>query len=189
MNQLKVLQCGLLSFSLAASSLQAAVISGPILNPSNGHNYYLLEADSWTASEAEANTLGGHLATINDAAENDWVYDTFSDSGQRNLWIGWNDAAVDGTFVWSSGESASYTNWSPFEPSNGVGGTEDYTQIVGTDFSNLDARKWNDIFNSGVASGLGSTYGVVEVVPEPATLGLLIIGGLATLCLGERRPR
>ena len=51
----------------------ASVLQGPVTNASNGHLYYLLNQTSWTASEAEAVSLGGHLTTINDANENAWV--------------------------------------------------------------------------------------------------------------------
>ena len=43
-----------------------SVLSSPIVNPANGHIYYLLSQDDWTNSEAFSQTLGGHLATIND---------------------------------------------------------------------------------------------------------------------------
>ena len=59
----------------------AAVLAGPITNAANGHAYYLLTTNTWTQSENEAIALGGHLVTINDDAENDWVYDTFSQFG------------------------------------------------------------------------------------------------------------
>ena len=58
--------------------LAAGILSGPAINPGPGHTYYLLTQNTWTASEAEAVTLGGHLVTINDSAENDWVLNTFN---------------------------------------------------------------------------------------------------------------
>jgi len=52
-----------------------------VTNPANGHSYYLLSSNTWTASQAEAAALGGNLP-INDAAENDWVFDiSAQDSG------------------------------------------------------------------------------------------------------------
>ena len=49
-------------------STQAGVLVANKLNPANGHLYSLLDTATWTASEAEAIALGGHLVTINDAA-------------------------------------------------------------------------------------------------------------------------
>ena len=60
---------------------RAAVLAGPITNAANGHAYYLLSTNTWTQSENEAIALGGHLVTINDDAENNWVYDTFGQFG------------------------------------------------------------------------------------------------------------
>src|SRR5438093_420276 len=78
-------------------------LSPPIVNPANGHTYVLLDSATWTVSETEAVSLGGHLATIRNRAEQDWVFQTFgSYVGQnRLLWIGLNDAASEGQFVWS----------------------------------------------------------------------------------------
>lgn len=91
-----------------ASVASGQVIQGPITNPANGHEYYLLQNSNWTQAEAWAVALGGHLATINDEAENEWVFTTFSSpAGQPpNLWIGLNDAAVEGEYVWASGEAS-----------------------------------------------------------------------------------
>jgi hypothetical protein len=63
---------------LAAGRLSAQVVAGPVINPDNGHAYFLLAPNSWTRSETQAVALGGHLATINDQAEQDWVVAEFS---------------------------------------------------------------------------------------------------------------
>jgi hypothetical protein len=129
------------------------VVSGPIINPANGHAYYLLTKNTWTGSEAEATTLGGHLVTVNDAAENAWVCSTFSQA--MFIWTGLNDAAVDGQFVWSSGRPVNYFNWQAGEPNNFMGG-ESYVEIA------TGNCQWNDNKNDGGRAGL-SVSGVVEV--------------------------
>src|SRR5262249_40334344 len=70
-----------------------SILAGPIQNPANNHDYYLLDQSNWTDAEAEAITLGGHLATINDAAENAFVVASFSEfqNVHRSLWIGLTD--------------------------------------------------------------------------------------------------
>ncbi len=50
---------------------------------------------------------------MNNQAEQDWLQATFPG---RNLWIGINDATTEGTFVWSSGQPATYTNWASGHP-------------------------------------------------------------------------
>ncbi len=85
--------------------------------------YYLLASNTtWTVAEDVANQLGGHLVTINDAAEDAWLASLGWANG-RSLWIGLNDAAVSNVFVWASGQPVTYTNWRPDEPNNGNGGS------------------------------------------------------------------
>src|SRR3954469_13881525 len=91
---------------------RAALLAGPLTNAANAHTYYLLSSNTWTASEAEAVGLGGHLVTINDTAENQWVLNTFfplTGVPYASLWIGLNDAANEGQFVWASGEPVTFT--------------------------------------------------------------------------------
>src|SRR5213594_729280 len=61
----------ILSLATVALGLnaQAGILAGPIVNPLNGHSYYLLSQNTWSNAEAEAVALGGHLATIRNAAE------------------------------------------------------------------------------------------------------------------------
>ena len=143
---------------LAGSLASASPVVGPITNPANGHDYYLLEASMWTAAEAEAVSLGGHLVTIDDDAEHDWIYTT--ELGSAHRWIGFTDAAQEGDWVWISGEPVTYTNWLPGEPS---GGQEDYAE--------LDRNGWNDVTNDGWGV---PHQGIVEVVVDG--------GALVTVC-------
>lgn len=142
---------------------QPGGVSDPIVNPTNGHSYQLLASSSWTQSEAQAVALGGHLVTINDEAEQDWVYATFSAFGgiSRSLWIGLNDIASEGTFVWASGEPVTYTRWSPGEPNGAQGSIDeaDYGMIFGP----VDSRGgyWNDNVNDPGCTV--ACYGVVEL--------------------------
>jgi hypothetical protein len=74
----------------ATADSSAKILSGPIVNPTNGHEYYLLDQASWTASEAEAEAMGGTLAIIRNAAEQGWVFSKFGsgDGVNHSLWIG-----------------------------------------------------------------------------------------------------
>ncbi|MEM7806664.1 MAG: FG-GAP-like repeat-containing protein [Planctomycetota bacterium] len=130
------------------------IIEGPIFNPATGNAYYLLGQDTWTNSEAAANALGGHLATINDAAENQWVLDTFAD-GFTEFIIGLNDAASEGTFEWVSGETSSYRNWRSGAPDS-ANGDEDFAVIT-------LAGTWNDYNGVNVSDGSFRNRGIVEV--------------------------
>ena len=81
----------------------------------NGHEYRLTDAgESWTAAEAAAVALGGHLATVNDAAEQAWLTSHFGPFA--NVWIGYTDQAVEGTWVWADGTAPGYTNWASGDP-------------------------------------------------------------------------
>jgi hypothetical protein len=181
---MKIIYSVLAAFTLAVapSGFAASPISSAIFDAANGHSYYLLSFDTWSNSEAEAVTLGGHLVTINDAAEQSFVYNTFSTYGgtNHNLWIGLSDPSNTGNYAWSSGAPITYTDWSPGEPNN-YGGVEHYGMVWGP--PDTRANQWNDIQNNGIG-GDGSVWdpnGVVEVVPEPSSAVLILVGGLCVL--------
>lgn len=148
--------------TLAAASLHASIIAGPITNPENGHDYYLLSPDTWTASEAEAENLGGTLAIVNDAREQEWIEKTFGSYGgtNRNLWIGLHRKFPGGPFAWITDERVSYVNWDKGQPDNN-GGNDNYVHM----FSNAVNRTpgaWDDLPNLDSVDG-NPICGVVEV--------------------------
>jgi Lectin C-type domain len=155
----------LLSLPLAFVQLAAAEpISDRMTNSANGHIYILLSSANWVNSEKEAVALGGHLATIRNQAEEDWVFHTFGNYGkqQRLLWIGLSDRDRKSHFTWSSGESVSYTAWAPGEP-NDVGSGEDYAAIYYPNHS--QRNQWND-WNNRTRDPIGLPMnGVVEIIP------------------------
>ncbi len=136
-----------------------SVVSSAI-NFQNGSTYQLLSSASWSCSELYAsNVLGLHLATINDAAENEFIRATFA-AGAGRVWIGLNDFAADGTYVWSDGGTSAYSNWSAGEPSNGNGGLEDFIMMYGNNGT------WNDARDLQNPPALGPISGVVESACE-----------------------
>ena len=128
--------------------------TNPIFNY-NGSQYTLTSYGTWQEAQAEAQSLGGNLVTINNQAEQDWLVSTFGVT--ENLWIGFTDEVTEGQFKWASGETSTYTNWSPGEPNNL--GNEDYVEIIGN-------GKWNDL-----PSTL-SRRGIIEIVLPTITLAV-----------------
>lgn len=100
----------------AASLSHAQILQGPVHNPVNGSRYFVIEAADWHAARVFARSIGGDLATVNDAYENQWIGDTFSAGGTRKLFIGLSDADNEGQFAWSDASSAGYRNWAANEP-------------------------------------------------------------------------
>src|SRR5690349_2818675 len=140
---------------------QAAVLAGPIVNPANGHTYYLLSSSTWTKAEAEAVRLGGHLVTIRNPQEDRWIFSTFGDWG-GGLWIGLTDRQKTFHFTWVSGEPVTYTNWSAGQPDNGTGGIEFYVHMwpKGHEFPG----QWNDYADRPKLPRF-PLYGVAETCP------------------------
>ena len=94
----------------------------------NGHLYLVTDGSlNWEQAQAQAEALGGNLATVNSRAEEIFLQETF---GFNARWIGINDVAAEGDFRWASGENVFYTNWRPGEPNNG-GGNENYGLLNG----------------------------------------------------------
>jgi hypothetical protein len=122
----------------------ADIVAGPITNPANGHDYYLLSPNSWTASESEAENLGGTLAVIKSAAEEEWVFSKFAsyDGMKRNLWIGLRRTFPGGPFAWVTDDKVDYTDWHSGQPDNG-GGTENCVHIWTRNSDNPNS--WNDL--------------------------------------------
>jgi hypothetical protein len=176
----------------SAASVQASILAGPISNPANGREYILLSQNTWAASQAEAQSLGGHLVTIDNQAEQDWVFDVFARAGGsgRALWIGLSRRSPGSAFEWASGDPVAYTHWSPGEPNFGE---ERYVYMLPTLGGTPLAGFWNNDYDRTTGAYTGNysipqfaIHGVVELVPSPSAVALLCLGSFS---LGGRRRR
>jgi len=136
-------------------------ITTPIFSYNNKF-YTLSNAGSWTQAQAQAVSLGGNLVAVNDAAENQFLVNTFG--GSESLWIGLTDQVTEGAFAWANGEAVTYTNWFPGEPNNA--GNEDYAE-----FNFGSAGRWNDRPDFGKLQ-----RGIIEIGSSADTL----TGGLGS---------
>lgn len=153
----------------ASLTIHAGTLAGPITNATNGHLYYLLTEDTWQSSEAQAVELGGHLAAINNQAEQDWVFSTFGSYAgtNRSLWIGLREVGSEGNYQWVSGEPVGYSNWASGEPNNAQG-NESYVHMI--NIGNIFGHPggiWNDLHSPNTSyPTFDPICGVVEVVPS-----------------------
>ncbi len=170
----------------------------------NGHWYEVIRTwenpylpDSgvtWDEAQSYALSLGGYLATITSAEENDFVY-SLLESSDEWIWLGGRqeDGAPtpDAGWYWVTGEPWTYTNWARYsnpdyyEPNDqNRGGDWSYIEDNGEDYLmmfNIIARDgspqygtWNDTTNTPKA------VFVVEYdtypIPEPKTMFLVGFG-------------
>ena len=113
----------------------------------NDSEYQLTSPDlTWLEAQAEAESLGGNLVSINDAAEQQWIVDNFAVSTAR--WIGLSDRNTEGEFEWSDGSTVDYTNWRINQPDD-YGAGEDYGSI-----SSFRNGGWNDLGDSSRLQGI-----------------------------------
>jgi len=132
-------------------------------SPINGHWYGAVnQPTGWSSSEALAVSNGGHLATVRSQSEQTWIAAVFQTELPFNgFWIGLTDQVVENTWVWSSGEPLTYTNWAPGEP-NSLGMVENWAHLVGTTAQMPFQWTWNDNADSA-----NLIHGLIETTRAP----------------------
>jgi len=138
--------------------------------PYRGHWYALTNtAGNWEQCELEASSVGGHLVTINNAAENGWLHVTFDTKTRVYVWIGFRQLPGStepaGGWEWISGEDVGFVNWGGLEPTNHRP-AEDYA-VMRHDggWTDWDHRR----------SDFVPTLGIIEVDKKPATAGTHVV--------------
>jgi len=89
-----------------------------------GRYYALHDSMTWDDAQTFAESQffcgqAGHLVTLTSPEEEVFVRNTLMPSGSSNAFIGLNDIASEGVFVWDNGDPTVYLNWSAGEPNGG----------------------------------------------------------------------
>ncbi len=131
--------------------------------------FYYPTAGSSQAAETFAQSLGGHVVSIQSTTENTCLQSELSSNGFGGvIWIGYTDNVNEGTHYWLDGSPIGYTNWSSGEPNNS-GGSEDCVQMY-------PDGMWNDLnCGNGAAS-------ILEVGLCPQAT---VISNTLQVCIGS----
>ena len=79
----------------------------------NGHAYYLFDngMESWAEAQQYCMSRGGDMAVINDAAENEILYQYMRSQGYNAAFFGYTDKEHEGTWEWVSSDTSSFEDW------------------------------------------------------------------------------
>lgn len=101
------------------------------------HRYLLVEdALTWKEARSACDAIGGHLVTIGNKSENDFVR---SLAAGKAVWLGLTDEGKDGKYGWIDGLSVRFSGWAPGEPNHQNG-----MEHVGSLRQNYADYGWTD---------------------------------------------
>ena len=197
--------------ALSVAPSDGAVILSSAINPSNGHEYFVVTGEvsssnpqgglSWSEARFFATTFveegkSASLMSITSKAEEDWLLATFLDPGIEFaspfhfFWMDLTDEAVEGSFQWGNGEPLAYANWTGAGSPVDLNGVEDYAYFVNSTFLEPLAMRgqWNDSADERLFQGSIPFSAIIEVmpVPEPTLPFLVAIASLGALRRGRR---
>lgn len=100
------------------------VCAPPAGTVSNGRNRDDADASIYPGDAADVSVhrgatctrVGYHLATLHSAGENSWLVSTAYPWPTHRWWVGFNDRASEGNWVWVDGAPVTYTNQAGGEP-------------------------------------------------------------------------
>ena len=178
-----------------------ARVQWPVGDGGNGHFYEAVGVSggiSWSEANDAATAVGGYLATVTSDEENQFIFalinksqywsDDMGGGRQYGPWLGGfqppGSPEPDGNWQWVTGEPFVYSNWYPTEPNEYLSRNEDRIGYWRQGQVNGFGPEWNDApgeANDGY--GRPTAY-VIETVPEPSTVVLLLSGTVGLLLLG-----
>ena len=84
----------------------------------NGHRYEVFDQGmNWTDAKRSCILRGGHLVTITDAGEQEFIEKLLTNGTMNQYWLGFKKYGRN--FAWITGENSEYEHWDAGEPTNG----------------------------------------------------------------------
>lgn len=152
-------------------------LTSPTKLVSNGHYYAFMKGpSSWQSAFDAAATesfrgLGGYLATVTSAVEDNFIYNyvvapmALPTTGGYSVGLGATDGAAEGTWRWAGGPEANqalvYKNWLSGQPDSGT--RQNFLAYA------LGTNAWEDMYADDSVSPSGYAGFVVEFGGLPAS--------------------
>lgn len=186
MKSLTTVECAVvLALSINAGAM-SEITQWRAADGGNDHYYDIVVTpiQTWWASKAQAESMGGYLASIRSPEENSWLWNAFNIGSTAEYWTStgpWPgyDGPVFGAYrppestewTWVSGEDWGWSNWG-WSTNSG----EAAAQFI------AHSSWWDDIGVNGGTSAGGNVSFIIEwntnPVPAPAASGLIILAGV-----------
>ena len=119
--------------------------------------YVIVQGPTWEEAEENAVKLGGHLVTINDAEENEWILDNLD---FEQAWIGLEFDLEINEWNWASRDNSQFRYWNEGEPNGNNAEWEDFYGVIRRQWSGY----WND---AGDHHAEEVVYGIAEIKLAP----------------------
>lgn len=147
------------------------------------HKLYASPGRSWDAAQAACSSDGMRLVTLNSATYADELHAAVRSYSAHGYWIGLNDRAVEGQYVWdgTSSQIAHWQRWISGQPDN-AGNSEDCVQLI--DGSNAN---WNDIGCGAILAFVCSAGGLLSAPRLGVATCCLCIAMLTALYLQDQQ--
>ncbi len=139
----------------------------------NESKYFVSTSNNYNWSDANslANNYGGHIVSISNASENEYVRSNLPSGG--STWLAYSDATNEGTWEWTTGETDTYTQWENGEPNEGTNGN--YARLKGTNGNWTDrngtSNQYYVVLEIDCYAGLNSCSSVNENIAGATYLG------------------
>jgi len=178
---------------LSTNRLEAASVVAATGVGTNGHEYAVVRfaGQSWDSARADVLSTFGqawHLATVTDAAENDFINSLREEGQLLQLWLGGYQDSTEGNdpsggWNWVNDEGPITTFfWAPSEPNDADGpGSEQHLTI-----GRYNDARWNDERNLTFITGYVAERAPRQEVPEGGAALVLLGLGMGGL-LGVKR--